>query len=47
MELLANVVVHGVYVFTTFHVVISENESVQLFYKVRSGWNQSGLVLSC
>ena len=24
-------------VFTTFHVVISEKESVELFYKVRNG----------
>ena len=34
-------------VFTTFHVVISEKESVELFYKVRNGWNRSGLVLGC
>ena len=34
-------------VFTTFHVVISENESVELFYKVRNGRKQSGLVLGC
>ena len=34
-------------VFTTFHVVISEKESVELFYKVRNGWNRSGLALGC
>ena len=32
---------------TTFHVVISEKESVELFYKVRNGWNRSGLALGC
>ena len=34
-------------VFTTFHVVISEKESIELFYKVINGWNRSGLVLGC
>ena len=31
--------------FTTFHVVSSEKKSVKLFYKVRNGWNRSGLAL--
>ena len=47
MELLTNVVAHGCAFFTTFHVVISEKESVELFYKVRNGWNLSCLALGC
>ena len=46
MELLANGVSQWcspqVWIFIAFHIVISEKESVQLFYKVRNGWNRNG-----
>ena len=45
--MLANVVAHRCAFPTTFHVVISEKESIELFYKVRNGWNRSGLALGC
>ena len=31
----------------TSHVVSSKKQSVELFYKVRNGWNQSGLAIGC
>ena len=38
---------HGaaVCIFTAFQAAMMKNQSVELFYKVRNGWDQSGLEL--
>jgi len=32
-------------IFTAFQAAMMKNRSVELFYKVRNGWDQSGLTL--
>ena len=32
-------------IFTAFQAAMMKNRSVKLFYKVRNGWDQSGLTL--